>query len=94
MRAYFGVIGDVAGMWEQLSESNVLPGLRIVDDMCFTQGDLESTRDRAARLHQWAKYAQQDVKRNKTEVSKAFRFARISRLLTLTYRSVRFFSMQ
>ncbi len=49
-------------MWVQLSTSNIMPGLAMVDDMMLQRGDLAATQDKAAKLQAWSATAQQAVK--------------------------------
>ncbi|KAI1869369.1 hypothetical protein JX265_006459 [Neoarthrinium moseri] len=39
LRSYFGVFGDIAKMWVTLSKDNVLPGLRMCDELSVTSDE-------------------------------------------------------
>jgi uncharacterized membrane protein YukC len=49
-------------MWVTLSTDNIMPGLGMVDDMMLQRGDMDATRDKAAKLQAWSLKAQQAVK--------------------------------
>ena len=49
-------------MWVQLSTVNIMPGLAMVDDMMLQRGDLDATKEKAAKLQAWSLQAQQAVK--------------------------------
>jgi hypothetical protein len=54
VKANFSVFGDIAAMWCELSESYVMPGVRMLDQLSLQQVD-EYTRQRKVReLQIWA----------------------------------------
>jgi hypothetical protein len=54
VKANFSVFGDIAAMWCELSESYVMPGVRMLDQLSLQQID-EYTRQRQVRdLQVWA----------------------------------------
>jgi hypothetical protein len=62
VRAYFSVFGDIATMWVTLSTDNIMPGLKMVEEMMLNRGDIAATQQKVAKLKQWSTKAQQAVK--------------------------------
>lgn len=57
MRAYFGVFGDIAKMWVQLSKDSIMPGLRMCDELSVTVDDKDASaqmKKKIADLNNWA----------------------------------------
>ncbi|KAK1777277.1 hypothetical protein QBC45DRAFT_417155 [Copromyces sp. CBS 386.78] len=57
MRAYFGVFGDIAKMWVQLSKDSIMPGLNMCDELSVTVDDKDGAaqmRKKIADLNKWA----------------------------------------
>ncbi|KAK3938884.1 hypothetical protein QBC46DRAFT_343143 [Diplogelasinospora grovesii] len=60
LRSYFSVFGDIAKMWVDLSKENVLPGLRLCDEMSTsvdTINDPGEMKRRVAVLERWSREA-------------------------------------
>ncbi|EAW24615.1 uncharacterized protein NFIA_041930 [Aspergillus fischeri NRRL 181] len=60
LRAYFETFGDIATMWNELSEENIIPGLKMIDGL-----SVESTKDeianKVAQLSSWAQNASANI---------------------------------
>ncbi|KAI8623310.1 hypothetical protein F5Y19DRAFT_458989 [Xylariaceae sp. FL1651] len=56
VRSYFGVFGDIAKMWIQLSAESVMPGLRLCDELSVTmdQTDSSSMKRKVMELEKWS----------------------------------------
>jgi len=57
MRSYFSVFGDIAKMWMDLWKENVLPGLRLCDELSVTvEGPNAGAemKKRLASLEKWS----------------------------------------
>lgn len=57
LRAYFGVFGDIAKMWVQLSRDSIMPGLKMCDELSVTVDNKDGSaemRKKIADLNQWA----------------------------------------
>ncbi|KAJ4185163.1 hypothetical protein NW755_008606 [Fusarium falciforme] len=69
IRSYYSVFGDIASMWNQVSRSSVLPGLRIVDQISSfdPREDSSMIRRRASELQEWSKRAIDDITRKAKE---------------------------
>ncbi|RMJ18622.1 hypothetical protein CDV36_001733 [Fusarium kuroshium] len=65
IRAYFSVFGDIASMWNQVSQMSIFPGLRIVDEISSFDptGDSSMIRRRANELQAWSNRASEEVSR-------------------------------
>ncbi|KAI5920341.1 hypothetical protein F4810DRAFT_703039 [Camillea tinctor] len=59
MRSYFSVFGDIAKMWVDLSKENVLPGLRLCDELSITadEKDPGAMSKKVMALNQWSSEA-------------------------------------
>lgn len=59
LRSYFSVFGDIAKMWVDLSRDNVMPGLKMCDELSVTvgEGDAGQMKKRVAMLDKWSKEA-------------------------------------
>ncbi|KAJ4380921.1 hypothetical protein N0V85_008717 [Neurospora sp. IMI 360204] len=74
MRAYFGVFGDIAKMWVQLSKDSIMPGLRMCDELSVTVDDKDGAaqmRRKIADLNQWSTDAVDRVKKIAQEKQQA-----------------------
>lgn len=66
MRAYFGVFGDIAKMWVQLSKDSIMPGLSLCDDLANTADDKDASaqmKKKIVELNKWATEAVERVQR-------------------------------
>ncbi|KAK3505269.1 hypothetical protein B0T13DRAFT_485904 [Neurospora crassa] len=66
MRAYFGVFGDIAKMWVQLSKDSIMPGLKMCDELSVTLDDQDASaqmKKKIAVLNQWATDAVDQVQK-------------------------------
>ncbi|KAH1562623.1 hypothetical protein KXX17_004495 [Aspergillus fumigatus] len=60
LRAYFETFGDIATMWKELSEENIIPGLKMIDGL-----SVELTKDqmatKVAELSSWSQNASANI---------------------------------
>ncbi|RSL93882.1 hypothetical protein CEP52_012978 [Fusarium oligoseptatum] len=65
IRSYFSVFGDIASMWNQVSQMSIFPGLRMVDEISSfdPSGDSSMIRRRANELQAWSNRASEEVSR-------------------------------
>ncbi|RSL45987.1 hypothetical protein CEP53_010517 [Fusarium sp. AF-6] len=63
IRSYFSVFGDIASMWNQVSQMSIFPGLRMVDEISSLDptGDSSMIRRRANELQAWSNRASEEV---------------------------------
>lgn len=76
LRAYFETFGDIATMWKELSEENIIPGLKMIDGL-----SVELTKDqmatKVAELSSWSQNASANIvsiasaKRKEIEIGRA-----------------------
>ncbi|CZT44825.1 uncharacterized protein RSE6_05064 [Rhynchosporium secalis] len=59
IRSYFGVFGDIASMWCELSMSSIMPGLKLCDEISVTadEKDPGQMRKKVKNLEAWSKDA-------------------------------------
>ena len=71
IRSYFGVFGDIAGMWVKLSMECVTPGVTLCGELSLSMADKnkEATASKAKVLTDWSQKAQASVKSIAGEVS-------------------------
>ncbi|KAL5589346.1 hypothetical protein FOVSG1_011213 [Fusarium oxysporum f. sp. vasinfectum] len=64
LRSYFGVFGDIAKMWVTLSKENVLPGLKMCDELSVTANEQDpgAMAGKVKKLSQWSQEASGRVK--------------------------------
>ncbi|GFF59266.1 hypothetical protein IFM51744_09854 [Aspergillus udagawae] len=60
LRAYFETFGDIATMWKELSEENIIPGLRLIDGLSVESSKDEIT-NKVAQLSSWAQNASANI---------------------------------
>ncbi|TVY67615.1 hypothetical protein Focb16_v002486 [Fusarium oxysporum f. sp. cubense] len=65
LRSYFGVFGDIAKMWVTLSKENVVPGLKMCDELSVTANE-KDPGDMAAKLKKLSQWSQEASGRVKT----------------------------
>ncbi|GIK00972.1 hypothetical protein Aspvir_005002 [Aspergillus viridinutans] len=60
LRAYFETFGDIATMWKELSEENIIPGLNMIDGLSVesTKGEIAN---KVAQLSSWAQNASANI---------------------------------
>ncbi|KAL2061472.1 hypothetical protein VTL71DRAFT_6849 [Oculimacula yallundae] len=63
IRSYFGVFGDIASMWCELSIMTIMPGLRLCDELSAIGGENNSGRmkKQVANLEKWSREASDRV---------------------------------
>jgi hypothetical protein len=69
LRSYFGVFGDIARMWVQLSKDNIFPGLKMCDELSVTSEDPAQMKRKVAELDMWSRDAAQRISQLAREVN-------------------------
>jgi hypothetical protein len=67
IKAYFSVFADIAGMWSELSQDDIMPGLSLVDAMSLTRKQ-EEQELKMRELVDWTQKAQDHIKQVAAEV--------------------------
>ncbi|KAL7619532.1 hypothetical protein AAE478_010072 [Parahypoxylon ruwenzoriense] len=69
VRSYFGVFGDIAKMWNQLSAESVMPGLRLCDELSVTtsDNDVDTMKRKVMELEKWSTEASAHVSKLASE---------------------------
>ncbi|KAF9552933.1 hypothetical protein CPC08DRAFT_673678, partial [Agrocybe pediades] len=62
LRSYFDVFGEIAKMWVQLSNENIMPGLKLCDDLSTTTQDSSQMKTKFAALDRWSREATERVR--------------------------------
>lgn len=62
VRSHFSVFGSIADMWVRLSTQQVMPGIRIMDELSQQEPDLTKRQKKVAELQTWANGALDAVK--------------------------------
>ncbi|OTA05025.1 hypothetical protein A9Z42_0056420 [Trichoderma parareesei] len=61
IKAYFSVFADIASMWSELSQDDIMPGLSLVDAMSLTR-EQEEQKLKMRELVDWTQKAQDHIK--------------------------------
>ncbi|KAL7910526.1 hypothetical protein GGI35DRAFT_370736 [Trichoderma velutinum] len=61
IKAYFSVFADIASMWSELSQEDIMPGLTLVDEMSLSRQN-EEQQLKMGELQDWAQKAQGHIK--------------------------------
>jgi beta-glucosidase/6-phospho-beta-glucosidase/beta-galactosidase len=60
LRAYFETFGDIATMWKELSEENIIPGLKMIDGLSM-ESPKDEIANKVAQLSSWAQNASANI---------------------------------
>jgi hypothetical protein len=62
VKANFLVFGDIAGMWCELSEKYIMPGVHMLDQLSLHQPDEQKRQRQIQNLQRWAEGSSTSVK--------------------------------
>ena len=60
IRAYYSVFGDIARMWMSLSQANIFPGVRMLEELSAERDEYVRQR-RVVQLQRWSKDASNQI---------------------------------